>query len=233
MSVKYLAVDSDVQLAESEAVAWATRGISMDRVDSMTEAIQKLLTKDSYLYIGINDDAVDFMPMLSLMRNLTNTPILIATSRFITETEVAALDNGADLYARWHKSPDKNMASVLAHISRTVSRAKNRIHIPRILVCGNLITFTDYKMVFCNDREVLLTAKEYGILDYFLANRNITLSISQIIIEAWRGEEVSDEAVWKTIDRLRRRLTDSGFAGGSIVNIKGMGYRLRHDLEPE
>ncbi len=32
MSVMYLAVDSDVQLAESEAAAWSRRGILMERV---------------------------------------------------------------------------------------------------------------------------------------------------------------------------------------------------------
>ena len=231
MSVKYLAVDSEVQLAESEAAAWSRRGILMERADSMTEAIQKLQTKENYLYIGINDDAVDFMPMLNLMRCVTNAPILIATGSFSTEKEVEALSNGADLYARWHMTPEKNIASVLAHVSRTASRAQKRLHIPHILVCGNLIVFTDYKMVFCNDKEVSLAAKEYGILVYFLTNRNITLSISQIVREVWRDEEVSDEAVWKTIDRLRRRLMDAGFVGGSIANLKGMGYRLRSDLE--
>jgi len=77
MSLKYLAVDSDIELAESEAVGWAKRGIVMNRVDNMTDGIKMLMT-DEYLYVGINDDAVDFMPLLRTMRSITSTPILIA-----------------------------------------------------------------------------------------------------------------------------------------------------------
>ncbi len=61
--IKYLAVDSDVDLANYEACEWAKHGIGMERVDNMTAAIQKLKTGE-YLYVGINDDAVDFMPLL-------------------------------------------------------------------------------------------------------------------------------------------------------------------------
>ena len=99
MNMIYLAVDSDVGLANSEAAVWkTTRGIGMERVDNMTEGIEKLLSNE-YLYIGINSDAVDFMPLLRTMRSVTHTPILIVTGNFNTDDEVAALEAGADLYS--------------------------------------------------------------------------------------------------------------------------------------
>lgn len=54
MNIKYLAVDSNVQLANSEAVVWLQRGIEMERADNIREAIQKLSINDEYLYVGIN-----------------------------------------------------------------------------------------------------------------------------------------------------------------------------------
>ncbi len=230
MNAKYLAVDSDVKLADSEAAAWARRGIGMERADNMTDAIKRLLSPNIYLYVGINADAVEFMPMLNMMRSVTFTPILIATGSFTTHTEVEALHNGADLYARWHPTPEDNMASVMAHVERASKREMAQIRAPRILACGNLLVFTDYKMVFCGDKEIMFTAKEYGILAYLLNHINITLSIGQIAQEVWGGAGVSQGAVRKNIDLLRKRLRDAGFVGGVITNYRGMGYRLATTL---
>jgi cellulose biosynthesis protein BcsQ len=72
MSIKYLAVDSNIELANREAEAWAKNGIGMERVDNMSEAIQKLMCYDDYIYIGINSDAVDCMPLLSMVDSRTN-----------------------------------------------------------------------------------------------------------------------------------------------------------------
>ena len=230
MYVRFLLVDSDAKLAVAESAAWASRGMEMELAECMTEGIQRV-TKNDYLFVGINDDNIDFMPLLSTMRGVTDVPILIATSRFSTEAEVDALENGADLFARWHKSPEANMASVMAHISRAANRGKTWKHKPRLLTCGNLLVMTEYKMVFCNDREIILPAKEYGVLVYMLAHRNITLSITQIAKEVWGYEEASGESVWKTVDRLRRRLTKVGCKRGRIEHYRGLGYRFATRLE--
>ncbi len=39
MSIAYLAVDSNVKLAYSEAAVWSRQGIGMERTNGMTEAI--------------------------------------------------------------------------------------------------------------------------------------------------------------------------------------------------
>ena len=79
MSLKYLAIDSDVNFAESEAMAWRRElGIDMDRVDDMHEGMKKLKS-GNYLYIGINSDVVEFKSLLNTMQYMA-TPIFIATS---------------------------------------------------------------------------------------------------------------------------------------------------------
>ena len=135
MDLKCLAVDSNLDIASVYVQEWALRGIKMERVDTMTEAIQKLL-HDNYVFVGINGDATDFLPLLKIMRSVTHTPILIATGHFTTEKEVAALSNGADLYARWHESATDNVTSVLAHIDRKANRLEIR---HRILVYRDLL----------------------------------------------------------------------------------------------
>ena len=45
MSLKCLAVDSDLDIAGSYVKEWAGRGVKMIRVDDMTEAIRELRLK--------------------------------------------------------------------------------------------------------------------------------------------------------------------------------------------
>ena len=163
MDMTYLAIDSDVELAHSEAAVWkATRGIGMERVDNMTEGIKKLLS-GKYLYVGINSDAVDCMALLRTMRNVTNTPILIATGNFITDDEVAAMGMGADLYARWHETTEDNIASVLAHVTRIVEQRTAPLPPSNVIVCKNMLLAPFQQSVFVGNHKLDLTAKEFNV----------------------------------------------------------------------
>ena len=74
LGIKYLNIDTDLDIAYAHADIWAERGIGIDRVDNITEGI-KLLMRNDYLFVGINADVIDFMPLLSTMRSVTNNPI--------------------------------------------------------------------------------------------------------------------------------------------------------------
>jgi DNA-binding response OmpR family regulator len=227
--MKYLAVDSNIELANSEAAVWAERGISMDRVDNMTEGIEKLMYRD-YLYVGINSDAVDFMPLLSTMRGVTNTPILIVTSNFTTETEVAALENGADLYARWHENAEGNVASVLAHISRIAKRDTPPC---KVMVHRNLLLAPSQRSVFVGNERIDLTRLEFDVLLFLMANHGIVLGYGQIYSAVWNEEydEAANEVVRGAVKRLRAKISDDAIGNSLIETVWGVGYKFPASIE--
>jgi DNA-binding response OmpR family regulator len=225
MGIKILGIDRDINRINTHAAIFAERNIGTDRVDTMSEGVVLLLS-NKYLFIAINSDTVDFMPMLGSMRSMTNTPIMVMTGSFTTEKEVAALEHGADLYARWHETPEGNIASVMAHIGRTAKRGKEKKSPPRVIICGNMLIMADHKMVFCKDAEIAFTSKEYGVLLLMLENRNMTVSLEQFALNLWGRESATDESVRKVMDKLRKKLSDADFRGAEIANYKGMGYRL-------
>lgn len=142
----------------------------MECADSMTEAIKKLLTNE-YICVGINADAIDFMPLLSTMRSVTNIPILIATGNFSTEKEVAALNSGADLYARWHESPEDNVSSVLSHIARKTARNAT----PRkIIAYRNLIIAPAQRYAFIDNEPLELTRHEFDFCRLYCTYQCLT-----------------------------------------------------------
>ena len=155
MNLKYLAIDSDIRLAESEAEGWAERGIGMERADNMAQGIE-MLASEKYLYIGINDDAVDFLPLLRTMRSATNIPILIATSNFCAKKDIAALRDGADVFAPFHKTNDGNIDSVLAHIFRINDKIEPA---RKNFIFHDLLISPDLYQVFIKNTEIVLTVK--------------------------------------------------------------------------
>jgi DNA-binding response OmpR family regulator len=226
MSVKYLNIDSDIEIANIHAILWRERGIGFDRFDTMTEGIKKLLTNEEYLFIAINGDVTDFMPLLKTMRDVTNFPILIVTSRFTTEKEITALENGADLYARWHETPENNIASVLAHVKRLSERSKMTRPSTEIMVYRNLLLNPAQHKVYIRDNKINFTRQDFNLLNYLMMNHGKTLTYKQMFLRVW-GNEYEDNAkdvLWNAIKRLRKKLRTASDTTEYIETVRDVGY---------
>jgi len=230
MNLKCLSVDNDLDNAGLYFAIWAERGIDMDRVDNMTEAIQKLLIYD-YIFVGINGDIIDFMPLLRTMRSVSSTPIMIVTGNFTTEKEIAALESGADLYARWHNNPEENVLSVLAHITRVGERNKTICPVSNIMIYNNLLVEPHQKNAFIGNRKLELTAKEYDVLCLLMENHGCILSSEEIYKRVWKLQYDSNSklVVWSLIKRLRKKLQASPQAMNYIKTLREVGYSYDPD----
>lgn len=227
MSLKCLAVDSNLNIAISYIKEWAERSITMERVDTMTEAIQKLMHND-YIFVGINGDATDFLPFLKIMRNTTNIPIMIATSNFTADMQVAAIKNGADLYAPWHDTPAGNVSSVLVQIERITNERKAT---QQFLFHGGLLMSIIHRTVYVGKVKVDLTRREFDLLQYLMINHGIPLSFGQIYRHVWGSdyEESSREVLRNAIKRLRDKLSAASNGTELIESVRDFGYRFPSD----
>ena len=226
MEKKYLNVDSDVDIVDTHAAIWAEEHeVGVDRVDNMTEAIKKLLENDKYICVAINSDTVDFMPLLRTMRNTVPfMPILIVTGDFTTEKEIAALKNGADLYTRWHNTPNGNIDSVLAHIERITERRSSP---QKVMIYKNLLVAPENYQVFVKNTEINLTKKEFDILYYFMENHDILLPYNKILNHIWGAENATTEVLWAHIKNIRKKLAEvSSYYENVVENVHGIGYKF-------
>jgi len=72
--------------------------------------------------------------------------------------------------------------------------------------------------------EVLLTRKEYMILEYLLRNKGQLISRNQLLEHAWdRNVDIFTNVVDTHIKNLRKKL---GKSGSIIKTIYGSGYRI-------
>lgn len=118
-----------------------------------------------------------------------------------------------------------------------LSELNARIHaiIRRRNFGGNkVIQFNEIKLnpeeqqVTVNDKAVVLTEKEYQLLEYFIANQRRVLTKAAIAEHSWGDEyeQVSNyDFIYTHIKNLRKKLVEAG-CEDYIKTVHGSGYRF-------
>jgi two-component system OmpR family response regulator len=157
---------------------------------------------------------------LDLLRNLRKEedkrPVIILTARDQIRDRIEGLNAGADDYIVKPFDLDELIARILAVQRRSATKAS-----PAVRVGSLLIDQVDRK-VWCEDREVPLTAREWALLECLARRVGATLSKSQLEEALYAfGSEIESNAVEVYVSRLRKKL-----GAKTIHTVRGLGYRL-------
>ena len=73
-------------------------------------------------------------------------------------------------------------------------------------------------------KEVVLTSKEFALLEYFMTHKGVALSRDKLLTEVWGYSYVGET---RTVDVHVRHLREKlGECGKAIETVKGLGYRF-------
>ena len=199
----------DLLRAEHYAVDWARDANAADTA----------LRTQSYdlVLLDLGLPGRDGLSVLRDMRTRRDrTPVLIATARDAVAQRVQGLDAGADDCLLKPYDMDELLARIRALTRRAAGRAE-----PSYEHDGVTITpATREAMV--NGQPVILSAREWAVLESLLARPGAVLSRQQLEdkLYGW-GDEVSSNAVEVYIHGLRKKL-----GAGLIINVRGVGYMV-------
>lgn len=150
------------------------------------------------------------------------TPILILTAKGQTEDKITGLDSGADDYL----TKPFSFEELLARVRALVRRPKQMTGI--MLKADGLTINPKTLRVERNGKRILLTGKEYALLEYLLRNAGSILTKDQIINHVWNYDaDILPNTVEVTIRNLRRKI-DLPFPDLKplIKTIRGFGYSV-------
>ena len=148
-------------------------------------------------------------------------PILMLTARDAVDARIEGLDAGADDYM----VKPFDFGELLARLRALVRRGQHPI-LPERLKAGALTLDTRSRRVWAGDREVLLTAKEYALLEYLARRAGDVVSRADIAEHVWDDHyDPLSNVVDVYVQRLRRKLDPPG-ADSSIRTRRGEGYQL-------
>jgi len=224
-----LAIDTDLTVHEQQTAAWGKIGIGTSRVETMNEAISRLSRGETFLFIAINEDSIpDYIPQLPLMRDVTNLPIFIITSNYTTSKKVAAIQSGADVYDPFSNFVKENVFGALELLKLQKRWAELPKEPSAVLIGGDIILSPLRRIVFVKDIEVSLRKKEFDILYHLIANKGQFLTHKQLLYKVW-GDEYSEngnDILWKTIYRLRSKLSKASMGKEYIKAERETGYKF-------
>jgi len=226
MDIKYLAVDDDISVHERESAFWLSRSIASIRVSSMSDGIKEI-TREKFLYVGINADNIKYMPLLRLMRDVTSAPILVATTKYTVQEQCKAMNNGADLFGAISGNPNDNYDAVMACINRLNERAKQPTPEVEVIAYHDILIAPSRHRAFVKDEEIHLTKNEMDILYYLTAGRGQILSHEQLYNKLSGNEHsaLASDNIYSTVKRLRKKIKEVSHID-YIKTIKDVGYRL-------
>ena len=148
------------------------------------------------------------------------TPILMLTARGATEDRIAGLDAGADDYL----VKPFSFAELLARLRALVRRAP--VERPAVLDVGPLRLDPATRRAWHGERELLLSGKEFALLETFMRRPGEVLTRLTLLEHAW---DAAYENRSNVIDVYVRRLRDKiDRPGGTALlqTVRGAGYRL-------
>jgi DNA-binding response OmpR family regulator len=201
----------------------------VDWIDNGSEAWSYLESNWTQYTLAIFDWLVPGMSGIELLKKLraknNPLPVLMLTAKDRMEDRVTGLDAGADDYS----IKPFGMAELLARL-RALQRRSPHIQ-PQQLELGNLSldygSQTVYHLTSQKDKEtVLLTNKEFQLLEYFMKRPNQIVTSEQIRNYLWETDAESFSNVVAAQVRLLRRKLELISSANVIETLRGLGYRF-------
>jgi two-component system, OmpR family, copper resistance phosphate regulon response regulator CusR len=148
------------------------------------------------------------------------SPILMLTALDAVEDKIKGLDWGADDYL----TKPFHVGELLARV-RSLVRRQSEQKTAEIRV-GDLAIDTAARTVRRGEVSIALTAKEFGMLEYFVMNRNKVLTRQMISEHVWDMNFDPQSNVIDSFVRFLRQKIDKGFDTPLIHTVRGVGYRF-------
>ncbi len=163
------------------------------------------------------------------LRRSLHLPIIMVTAKKEDIDKIRGLGLGADDYLVKPFSP-----------AELVARVKSHIHIHNLLLESqgetketeityqNLTILPKFRMVYLDNREIVLVNKEFELLLFMAENPNIVFSKDTLFDRVWGMDSLGDVAtVTVHINRLRDKLGKNSSKTQFIETVWGAGYRFR------
>lgn len=225
---KVLIIEDDKSIAELERDYLEINGFKVEVENSGDKGLSKALNQEYNLIIlDLMLPKVDGFEICRQIRAKKNVPILMVSAKKEDIDKIRGLGLGADDYMVKPFSPSELVARVKAHISR-YERLIGESSIKKgVIEVKGLVIDESSRRVFLNDKEIIMTTKEFDLLLYLASNPNQVFTKDDLFERIWGLDSQGDLAtVTVHIRRIREKIETDPSNPVYIETIWGVGYRF-------
>ena len=220
MTARVLLVEDEPALRDALAAAFTGAGYRVRALPDATgfdESVRGFRPDLAVLDLMLPGGR-DGFALARAIRGHRDCGVIILTARDALPDRVRGFEVGADDYV----VKPFELAEVLLR-ARAVLRRLGRV--PDTVEVGDLVLDESAGVVVRGGVELELTATEYRLLAYLVANRGRTLSKTQLLTQVWGYDEYDPNLVEVHVSALRRKLEQHG--PRLVHTVRGHGYSLR------
>ncbi len=225
---KVLIIEDELSIAELERDYLELSGFSVTIASTGEEGLHQALHKEyDLILLDVMLPEIDGFEICKRVREQKDIPILMVTAKKEEVDKIRGLGLGADDFIVKPFGPSELVARVKAHLAR-YDRLVNRLETKadEIHIRGLVIDRTS-RRVFVNEKEVMMTAKEFDVLIFLAMNPNHVFSKEQLFDRVW-GDSFGDiSTVTVHIRKIREKIEVDASNPQYIETIWGVGYRCR------
>lgn len=223
--MRILLIEDELKTLQSLAQGFKESDWNVDEASNGQIGLQNALN-NKYDVI-VSDITMPGLTGLALCRELRDqgitTPILLLTALSDTDDKVAGLEAGADDYL----AKPFEFKELLARVKALIRRHKTPSRVESQLTYQDLELNLDAKTVHRSGKEILLTPREFALLEYFLRNPGKVLSKTEIAEKVWDVDfDTGTNVIEVYVNYLRNKM-DKGFETKLIHTQFGQGYVLK------
>lgn len=221
--MRILLAEDDLQLGDLIVQLLEKSGFQVDWVTDGEQAVDYL--EASHYNIVLLDWMMPVQDGIAACRSLrkqgVQTPIVMLTAKDAVDDRIQGLDAGADDYI----IKPFEFTELLARI-RALSRRNYAPIISQTVMLRDVLLNRTSQALEKEDLTILLSPREYQLLDLFVQNQGQVLTREVIYERIWGYDaDVTFKTIDATVKLLRKKLETVGLAS-VISSIRGVGYRF-------
>lgn len=182
--------------------------------------------KVDLILLDIMLPVIDGVSFLKKVREHSDVPVIMLTAKDDYADMVLSLELGADDYV----TKPFNTRVLIARINSLLRRASRLSEPSGIIEVNGVKINIPSRTVHKGSKEVILTSKEFDILEVLVRNIGVVLSRERIFDMVWHELDCDTRTVDVHISKLRDKLEDDPDNPTLIRTKWGAGYYLRKDM---
>jgi DNA-binding response OmpR family regulator len=221
-----LVVEDEPSIAEVVSLYLKRAGYQVTMVNDGQAALAELGQRlPGLVILDIMLPGVDGFGIIRWLRDRSDVPVILLTSRREESDRIAGLEMGADDYVVKPFSPQELVSRVRAVLRRTHSGSNGETDTP--LVFAGIRIEPQTRIVNVRGEEISLTVKEFDMLYYLARHPRQVFSRDQLLDAVWGlSDYIDPSTVTVHIRRLREKIEIDPSNPAHLMTVWGVGYKL-------
>lgn len=217
---KILIIEDDERLANELKSLLDDNNYEAVILNDFKNALDSILSiNPALILLDINIPYMNGEALLKSLREVSNIPVIMVTSKDSLVDEALSITYGADDYIVKPYNPN----ILLLRIGAVLKRVNNGLD---TLTYKDLVINTSKGTIKRGEEEVILTKNEMIIFSCLVMHQNRIVTRDELMTNLWSNDEfINDNALTVNISRLRVKLKSIGY-DNAIDTRKKVGYIL-------